>query len=54
MGTVVGVLAGMVGGGYTAYVAADSGAGTAIFLGIASAGAVGGYDAVERSINTRP
>ena len=44
MGTVVGVLAGMVGGGYTALVGTNSaGSGTAVFLGIASAGAVGGY-----------
>jgi hypothetical protein len=40
----VGVLSGVVLGGYVAAVTADSaGAGIATFLGIASAGTVGGY-----------
>jgi len=44
LGTVVGVLSGVVLGGYVAAVTADSaGAGIATFLGIASAGTVGGY-----------
>jgi outer membrane lipoprotein SlyB len=44
LGTVVGVLCGVVLGGYVAAVTADSaGAGIATFLGIASAGTVGGY-----------
>ena len=44
LGTVVGVLSGIVLGGYVAAVTADSaGAGLATFLGIASAGTVGGY-----------
>ena len=44
LGTVVGVLSGVVLGGYAAAVTADSAsAGIATFLGIASAGTVGGY-----------
>lgn len=44
LGTVVGVLSGIVLGGYVAAVTADSaGTGIATFLGIASAGTVGGY-----------
>ena len=44
LGTVVGVLSGVVLGGYVAAVTADSaGPGIATFLGIASAGTVGGY-----------
>jgi hypothetical protein len=44
LGTVMGVLSGLVLGGYVAAVTADSaGAGIATFLGIASAGTVGGY-----------
>ena len=44
LGTVVGVLSGVVVGTYVAAVTADSaGAGIATFLGIASAGTVGGY-----------
>jgi uncharacterized protein YcfJ len=44
LGTVVGVLSGVVLGGYVAAKTADSaGPGIATFLGIASAGTVGGY-----------
>jgi uncharacterized protein YcfJ len=44
LGTVVGVLSGLVLGGYVAAETADSaGPGIATFLGIASAGTVGGY-----------
>lgn len=44
LGTVVGVLSGVVLGGYVAAVATDSaGAGIPTFLGIAAAGTVGGY-----------
>lgn len=54
LGTVVGVLSGIVLGGYVATVTADSaGAGIATFLGIASAGTVGGYYAgkqVDRKV----
>jgi uncharacterized protein YcfJ len=44
LGTVVGVLSGVVLGGYVVAETAHSvGAGTGVFLGIASAGTVGGY-----------
>jgi len=44
IGTVIGVMAGLVVGGYVTYVAADSaGTGIPLFLGVASTVAVGGY-----------
>jgi len=44
IGTVIGVLTGLVLGGYVAWAATDSdGTGIPVFLGIASATAVGGY-----------
>ena len=44
IGTVIGVMAGLVVGGYVTYVATDSaGTGIPVFLGVASATAVGGY-----------
>ena len=44
IGTVIGVMAGLVLGGYASYVATDSaGAGIPLFLGVASATAIAGY-----------
>jgi hypothetical protein len=53
LGTVVGVISGVVLGGYVAAVATDSaGTGIPTFLGIAAAGTVGGYYA-GKSIDTQ-